>query len=468
MPVFAVPDGDTATGLGWTTSGFARLDEGAPGDDVVAGQSSNNASEFLDKSLTDETDPAVSTGHILRIRWRSPSGNRTLNGFFELWQGTPGSGTLIATLNINDLPSTLQIDTVGLTGTETDNITDYTAIQGRVYYTYTGGGSASSFEVDFFELEIPSGGTAHTATPTEAVGITDSTPVEQQKVRAEPIGITDDTTRVHDADRTVAEPVGITDSTPVEQGKDLAEAVGITDEIEAELQIQAEVTEAVGITDTTEPVVGKERTVTEAVGVTDSLDLIQGKDRAEPVGITDTTLPAKTIRVEITEAIGITDQIDSEKLLTAEITEAVGITDDTNTARDLAREVSEPVGITDVTATARDLARTIAEAVGLTDTTAAARDLARTIAEAVGLTDLIISARDLVRQIIEDLGLTDTTLPVLTPGGGGTIHTVEITEAIGITDQVGASPWWAPDPVGISPATVGIDRRTPGKSSPGI
>ena len=157
MAQFAVPDADTATPAGWTNSGFARLDEGAPGDDLLAHLAQGNqGSNFgLDKGLTDITDPAVSTGHVLRARWSKPTGNRTTNGRLELWQGVPGSGTLIATLAIANLPTALQIDTLALSGAEADAITDYAAIQLRVYYTYTGGGSPGTFDVDFIELETP-------------------------------------------------------------------------------------------------------------------------------------------------------------------------------------------------------------------------------------------------------------------------------------------------------------------------
>ncbi len=213
MVQFAVPDADTATGAGWNNSGFARIDEGAPGDDVVADQDSGNASAFLDKGLTDVTDPASSSGHILRARWRTPAGARTINGFLEVWQGTPGSGTLISTLTQNALTGTLAINERVLTGPQADNITDYSAIQLRCYYTYTGGGQPSTFEIDFIEFEVPDGGTAHTATPTEAVGVTDSTPRVHtaERVKAEAVGVTDDTTRIHTAEREQSEPVGVTD-----------------------------------------------------------------------------------------------------------------------------------------------------------------------------------------------------------------------------------------------------------------
>ncbi len=482
MAQFARPISDVAAGS-WDDSAVGDND-GSHFDELIADDGSltesdavgnNTNTTNLDVELTSAAafdDPAVDTDHFIRTRWFHDTAPRSMQAHCELWQGVPGTGTLIASLDsATDVGTTEITGLYELTTGEAGNITDYDDLHFRLWGRGTGGGPTRQLQVDLAEFEFPdgTGGTAHTATPTEAVGITDSTPIEQQKVRAEPVGITDTTEPVVAKDRTVAEPVGITDSTPVEQGKVVAEAVGITDEIDAELQIQAEVTEAVGITDATEPVVDKERTVTEAVGISDSLDLVQGKDRAEPVGITDTVLPARTIRVEITEAIGITDQIDSEKGLIVEITEPVGITDDINTARDLAREVSEPVGITDVLATARDLARTVTEAVGITDVLATARALARAIAEAVGLTDEIAPARVLVRQITEDVDLADTILPVLTPGGGGTIFTVTITEAIGITDEISTSrsPWWDKDPVGVTKTPVGIDRRTPDKLSPG-
>ena len=155
MAQFVRPDSDIATGTGWTTSGFARLDEGSPGLGDVASQSSGNPSAFLDKGGSSALDPPGTTGHILRAEWRKASGARTLNGELELWQGTPGTGTLIASLSIADLGTVLQEDSYTLSGTEAGNITDYADLNLRVYYTYTGGGAPSSFEVDWIELELP-------------------------------------------------------------------------------------------------------------------------------------------------------------------------------------------------------------------------------------------------------------------------------------------------------------------------
>ncbi len=60
-----------------------------------------------------------------------------------------------------------------------------------------------------WSLELSAGGTAHTATPTEAVGVTDETPIKQGKVVAEAAGVGDDVSRVHTAKRTPTEPTGI-------------------------------------------------------------------------------------------------------------------------------------------------------------------------------------------------------------------------------------------------------------------
>ena len=156
MAQFAVPDADTATGVGWTFSGFAQIDEGSPRDGDSALLASGNPDSFLDKGLSNVTDPAVSTGHVLRHDARIGSGNRDMNVILEVWQGVPGSGTLIATLTtFLDTPGVWVEDTYTLTGTEADNITDYAAIQLRSYYQYSGGGSPSDLQLAFIELEVP-------------------------------------------------------------------------------------------------------------------------------------------------------------------------------------------------------------------------------------------------------------------------------------------------------------------------
>ncbi len=256
------------------------------------------------------------------------------------------------------------------------------------------------------ELEA-AGGTAHTATPTEAVGVADVT------------------SRVHDAKRTPTETVGVTDATPVKQGKEVAEAVGVadatavkrglvvtepvgvTDTVAAAKTITVEITEAVGVTDTTTRVHSKKRIVTEPVGLTDATPVKQSKVVTEPVGVTDATPVKLVIAQEITEPVGVTDQtpIKQSKVLT----EPVGVTDATPTKQ--GKVVVEAVGVTDSTVddlTTPGLEEVLTEAVGVLDSL----DLkqGKETAEPVGVTDSIVPAKTIRVTITEAIGVTDSTL----------------------------------------------------------
>ena len=174
MAQFLRPDADQATGSWASTPLWSKVEEGVASDDgTLITLASGNADNFADLRLDNGTDPSVSTGHILRADWHKVSGTRTINGQLELWQGVPGTGSLIATLTTVE-PSADTDYQVSLTGTETDNITDYTDLYLRVYYDYTGGGAPSDFAVDAVELEIPDAGTTHQEDGVDGVDISDT------------------------------------------------------------------------------------------------------------------------------------------------------------------------------------------------------------------------------------------------------------------------------------------------------
>lgn len=157
MAQFVLPDGTISVGSAWTpaTNPHLNIDEGiASQDNSRAVAASGNENNNLDIQGSNITDPAVATGHILRAQWRK-QGSRTLNARLQLWQGTPGSGTLIATLSTNNIGTADQTNTYTLSASEANSITDYSALNFRLFYTYTGGGQPSSFEVDAIELETP-------------------------------------------------------------------------------------------------------------------------------------------------------------------------------------------------------------------------------------------------------------------------------------------------------------------------
>jgi len=170
MAQFARPDADQAAGSWTTTPLWSKVDEGSDGGDTISSDAvgSGSATTNADLRLSDVTDPVLSTGHIIRARWASSS-TRDITPTCELWLGIPGTGTLIATLTGATLLDTTEVtDTYTLTGTEADNITDYTDLYLRLVGTGSGGGPGRSLVVEFCELEVPdaSGGTTFFQTNT--------------------------------------------------------------------------------------------------------------------------------------------------------------------------------------------------------------------------------------------------------------------------------------------------------------
>ncbi len=166
MAQFVRPDADiliTSWLPGVGSTAWDLLDEGAPGNegtDTVRSPSNPvyDTSELVLRG-SDVTDPAVSTGHIIRAKWqKTGSGGRTIEGRLQLRQGyvdetTPG--TLIATLTAADLPDTFQTNTYTLSAGEADSITDYNDLSFRCNGNFGGSGGARGLRIDYVELETP-------------------------------------------------------------------------------------------------------------------------------------------------------------------------------------------------------------------------------------------------------------------------------------------------------------------------
>jgi queuine/archaeosine tRNA-ribosyltransferase len=157
MAQFLRPTSDLSAGS-WTTAPlWSKIDEGSDGGDTIQSEdvANNVNTSNADFGCNSIDDPAVSTGHILRARWAS-SLVRDMTPHLELWQGTAGSGTLIAALVPAELTGTTeQTDTYTLSGAEADNITDYGDLDLRLWGRGTGGGPSRALVVEFAELETP-------------------------------------------------------------------------------------------------------------------------------------------------------------------------------------------------------------------------------------------------------------------------------------------------------------------------
>jgi hypothetical protein len=124
----ALPDGDVATG-NWTTdtgatATFAAIDE-STASDADYDQSDLNpvTTDTFRVSLADVSDPAVSTGHVVKYRYgKDVAGGDRMDLVVRLMQG----GTQIVAWTHTDVPAGFTTASQTLSGTEADSITDYT------------------------------------------------------------------------------------------------------------------------------------------------------------------------------------------------------------------------------------------------------------------------------------------------------------------------------------------------------
>ncbi len=163
MAQILVPVADVAAGAWTATPLWAKVDDNSvlnpTGDGLEITSADNSSPDNADLQLSAGGDPGVSTGHIMRARWRkSASGGHSINAVLELWEGVPGTGTLRATLTVTGIGSTEVQSTKTLTAGEADAIGNYGDLYLRVSRQGDTGGSPSSrrsLVVDLVEFEAP-------------------------------------------------------------------------------------------------------------------------------------------------------------------------------------------------------------------------------------------------------------------------------------------------------------------------
>lgn len=154
---FSRPDADDAIGV-WLNEGnstplWNRIDEVIPNDvDLIHSDVSPAAFEVCDISMSSISDPNISTGHILRWRYRkSIAGGRTIRINLKLRQGT----TVIVERNFNGISNIIAQDNYTLSAAEADSITDYSDLNFRVFAELSGSGGSRDGRVTWVEFEVP-------------------------------------------------------------------------------------------------------------------------------------------------------------------------------------------------------------------------------------------------------------------------------------------------------------------------
>ncbi len=162
MPNFQRPVTPDITVNNWvSTPLWAKIDE-TPFSDSDFVQSENEPSnDIMEVTLETLTDPAVSTGHIVRYRLqKGESGGGqpgTLNVIVGLYQAT----TLIATATHSGISTGFAEFSFTLSGAEADAITDYDDLRIRFDADKSAGARTTWCELSFAEFETPSAAADH-------------------------------------------------------------------------------------------------------------------------------------------------------------------------------------------------------------------------------------------------------------------------------------------------------------------
>lgn len=135
MPQFGRPEADTDnTGL-WVDEAAAAVDIYTSINEVSADDNNYIQSPLAPSAavyvtaLSAVTDPASSSGHVMRTRYAKDSaGGSTINIVAQFRQGyvsEAAQGTLLVTRTFNDVGATFTTDEYSLSGAEADSITNY-------------------------------------------------------------------------------------------------------------------------------------------------------------------------------------------------------------------------------------------------------------------------------------------------------------------------------------------------------
>lgn len=156
MAQLAVPDADIQVG-GWTPSTGITLwqvwDDQSSGGDYASEFTLGFSPDGVVR-LSDVTDPAVSTGHIIKAEMQTDLGACDITA--NLYEGNPlTTGVLRASLVVSGVAPSWTLYTYTLSAGEANSITDYTNLYMEVN---SSPGKGDTAYVGYVYLEVPDAG----------------------------------------------------------------------------------------------------------------------------------------------------------------------------------------------------------------------------------------------------------------------------------------------------------------------
>lgn len=156
MAQYARPDSDVAAG-GWATAPlYQKIDETPYSDsDYITDTFIGGAGTAVTVGLSNVGDPGVSSGHIIRVRFRVDdivSGSWTVT--VRLYEGATTRSTDNATANTSFTTSTFTLSTA-----EANSITDYTNLRIEVEFYNDDEFGTYTADISWIEFEVPDAAT---------------------------------------------------------------------------------------------------------------------------------------------------------------------------------------------------------------------------------------------------------------------------------------------------------------------
>jgi len=165
---FARPNNDVSVGVWTPTPLWQQIDEVTFSDADKIDSGNNPVNETCEVGLSDVTDPAASTGHVVRYRYgKGAAGAKQIDLTVDLVQGT----SVLATWSHTAISSSKVTAAQTLSGAQADSITNYADLRLRFTANGVGGGSPASATVTWAELEVPDSGPAAQTVSPAAIGL---------------------------------------------------------------------------------------------------------------------------------------------------------------------------------------------------------------------------------------------------------------------------------------------------------
>jgi hypothetical protein len=322
--------------------------------DFIEDAAANSTCEI---GLSSVTDPGVDTGHIIRFRMYGTGSGGPERCEVQLWSG--GSSRAATGNQVNR--GSWGTKTYTLSEAEAATLT-YSDLSVKVVASNMA--AEEAVDVSWIEVEVPdAGGTTHTETITDTLGLSDSVliNVKHRRTITETLGFSDSVLATVKHRRVISETLALntpdmSDISKIVEVPYSADTLGLSDSVASSVQagnITQTVTDTLGLSDSVVATVKHRRAVSDTLGLSDSVATATSGVLAETVtdtlGLSDTVVATVKHRRVVSDTLGLSDSVSSALAgtETAAVTETLGFSDSVVIAVKHRRVLTDTLALSD-------------------------------------------------------------------------------------------------------------------------